>query len=141
MYLWEPRLGIRSVDLRRCASSLAAAVLALLWAGSAAGQVSTGRVEGLVRAADGQPLGGAVVVISGDLGFQTTVHTDAQGVFTIALPYGHYLVSGLPVFVQPLQTTRVELVAGRNGSSETSTNPGLWADATHASPTRSISPG
>jgi hypothetical protein len=125
-------LDIRSVDLRCCANKLPAALLALLWAASAAAQVTTGTVEGLVRTADGKPLAGALVVIGGNLGFHTTVHTDAHGVFTIALPYGQYRMSGLTVFVQPLQTTRVELVAGSNGSSETGTNPGLWDDGTHA---------
>lgn len=125
-------MGIRSAGLRCCANKLPAALLALLWAASAPAQLSTGRVEGEVRSAGGKPAAGALIVVAGDLGFQTTVHADAQGQFTIALPYGHYRISGLTVFVQPLQTTRVELVAGRSGSFETSTNPGLWADATHA---------
>ena len=132
MSLWEPRLDIRLADLRCYANSLSAALLALLWAASAPAQVSTGTVEGLVRNGGGKPIAGALVVIAGDLGFQTSVHTDAQGAFTVALPYGHYRISGLTVFVQPLQTTRVDLVAGGNGNSETTTNPGLWADATHA---------
>jgi hypothetical protein len=132
MYLWEPRLDIRSVDLRCCVNKLPAALVAFVWAASAPAQITTGTVEGLVRANDGKPLAGALVVIAGDLGFQTTVHTDAQGLFAIALPYGRYRISGVTVFVPPIQTTRVELVAGSRGSSATSTNPGLWSDTTRA---------
>lgn len=125
-------MGIRSADLRCCGNRLPAALLALLWAASTPAQVTTGTVQGLVRNAGGKPIAGALVVIAGDLGFQTTVHADSRGAFTIALPYGHYQISGLAVFVQPVQTTHVELVAGHDESSETNTNPGLWADATHA---------
>ena len=129
MYLWEAPLAIRSAALRCCANSLA---VALLVAGAARGQLTTGIVEGFLRTVDGRPLSGAPVVITGGAGFRTTIHTNSEGAFEAVLPYGHYHVADWSVFVAPLQTTHLDLVAGVSGRVQNPTTTGLWADATRA---------
>jgi hypothetical protein len=61
-------------------------------------QVTTGEVEGTVRAADGHPLAGRAIVITGGVGFHTVIHSDANGAFLVTLPYGRYSFSAAIVF-------------------------------------------
>src|ERR1700675_3680251 len=79
-------------------------------------QIPTGEVEGTVRAADGHPLAGRAIVITGGVGFRTVIHSDANGGFLVTLPYGRYSFSAALVFVAPLETTRFDLVVDETGA-------------------------
>ncbi|MBZ5578176.1 MAG: hypothetical protein LAP40_16565 [Acidobacteriia bacterium] len=127
-------MAIPSADSRYCINSALAALLAaaLFLPCVAWGQVTTGMVAGVVRASDGHPAGGAPVEITGGAGFRATIHANSQGAFTVALPYGHYRFSEVPVFVAPLQTTHVEIRAGASGGVRVDSSPGLWTDSTRA---------
>jgi hypothetical protein len=91
--------------------------------------LTTGIVEGLLRTPDGHPAGGSPIVVTGGAGFHATIRTNAQGEFTLTLPYGRYQLDGVAVVVAPLEITRVELATG---SPEIQPQPGTWTDATGA---------
>jgi hypothetical protein len=103
-------------------------------------QLTTGVLEGTLRAPDGSACGGAPILITGGAGFRTVVRMNAEGAFTASLPYGRYEVfadggraAGVTAVVSPLQTTRLDLVmdaAGALRAVEPSlpSTPGLWAD-------------
>jgi hypothetical protein len=93
-------------------------------------QLTTGIVAGFLRAADGRPLGNTPLVITGGAGFRMAIHTNPNGAFTATLPYGNYQISGIPVFVAPLQTTFVDLEAYAKGTLEIRPQPGPWQDPT-----------
>ncbi len=87
-------------------------------------QLTTGIVEGTLRDAAGRPANVATLFIAGNLGFQTTIHVDSQGRFTLSLPYGRYTLStqqsavgirAVSVEVRPLQTTYLELAVDDSG--------------------------
>jgi hypothetical protein len=119
---------------RSRAHTLAATTLALVIAG-AAGAVaptdlvarSTARgaalepnvVQGTVRTADGRPLAGAVIRVSGSTGAArgTTLKatTDARGNYRVAVPLGHYNVDGFVDLEYDGQTYR-ELWLDRVGA-------------------------
>ncbi len=99
--------------------------LAILGATAARAQLTTGRVEGVLRAPDGRPQADQPLVITGGVGFQLALRTDARGVFVAVLPYGAYRIAGIAVFVPPLQTVYVNL-------QTTPSTPGFWSDATRA---------
>ena len=101
------------------AALLAVALLIPLTAGA---QLTTGVVEGHTSA-------GQHIEVTGGAGFHTTIQADSQGAFTLTLPYGRYMFSGVSVYVAPLQTTRVDLAAA---TSQQTPAAGLWADATRA---------
>jgi hypothetical protein len=105
-------------------------------------QLTTGTIEGTLRATDGGPVAGAILV-TGGTGFHTVIHSNSNGEFAIALPYGRYRLSGevqrgarpssATVFVAPLQTARVNLIIDASGSIRVgqlaSRTPGIWTDA------------
>ena len=84
--------------------------------------MTTGIVEGHAAATQS-------IEVTGGAGFHLTLHADSDGAFTITLPYGRYRFSGVPVYVAPLQTTRVDLVAA---TSRQLPAAGLWADPSRA---------
>lgn len=87
-------------------------------------QLTTGVVEGMVRDPDGQARSGFQIVVTGDLEFRVVIKTNADGEFAVTLPYGRYLfdrgdgarASGVSVAVEPLQTTRVDLLIDASGA-------------------------
>jgi hypothetical protein len=80
---------------------------------AALAQLTTGIIEGSLRAVDGHALSGKPVEITGGAGFHATILTDSRGEFSITLPYGRYRVNENAVFVAPLQTIRLDLTAVR----------------------------
>ena len=109
------RLVIRSAGLRCCVRTRLALLLAAaaFIPGALPGQLTTGIVEGSFRAPDGNPLSGSPILVTGGAGFQATIHTNSEGEFTLTLPYGRYQISGVTVFVGPLQITRLDLATAR----------------------------
>jgi hypothetical protein len=83
---------------------------ALLFTTFASAQILTGRLEGTIFSSDGRARANESLEIIGGAGLKITVHTDDQGRFALVLPYGDYRVEGVPVRVEPLATTRAELV-------------------------------
>ncbi len=134
------RLGTQSArKLRRFGFALASAVLV---PGLAVAQLTTGVIEGTLRALDGSSAAGAEIVITGGTGFRTVIHSDSNGEFVLTLPYGRYslsgsrqpgaVASGVTVFVAPLQTARVDMVIGPSGAIAGLQAPrtlGIWTDA------------
>jgi hypothetical protein len=127
MCSWGERLATRSAASRFCSSSKLALLVLAAFPAILSGQLTTGVIAGLLRTADGQPAGGSQIVITGGAGFHAAIHTNAQGEFTLTLPYGLYQLDGVSLTVAPLSTTRVELTAGGSGIQP---YPGLWTDAT-----------
>jgi hypothetical protein len=136
----DPRRGYHGKPMPRPWRVVALLLTAILVPVALRGQLTTGVVEGIVRAEDGHPLGGIPVVITGAVHFRAEVRTRSAGEFSAVLPYGDYQCSSgkgsVPVVVAPLQTTRLELVidaAGALHRSDQWTPPaaGLFADATH----------
>ena len=107
-------------------------------------QLTTGSIEGTLRAMDGHPVAVAPILVTGGAGFRTVIHSNSNGEFTMTLPYGRYRLSGMlqpgpaapgaTVFVTPLQTTRFDLVIEASGSiclaQPATGTPGIWTDAT-----------
>src|SRR5580700_4621433 len=93
--------------------------------GGLSGQLNIGVLEGTLRAPNGHFLPDTVIVITGGTGLRTVVHSNAIGEFAIALPYGQYRLvadaggAGMTVFVDPLQTSLLDLVV---------TASGIWTD-------------
>ena len=114
--------------------------------GIASAQLTTGIVEGTLRAAEGRPVCGASIVVDGAAGFHIIILPNSNGEFALTLPYGRYHLSGeaqhgaeptgATVFVAPLQTTRIDLVIDASGSIRSiktaSRTAGLWFDPTNA---------
>jgi hypothetical protein len=135
-------LGIRSAVSPCCGSNrgLPAARLGLLLAaaalfpGTLPAQSTTGAIEGTLRAADGRPVAGAPILITGGGGFRAVIHSASNGEFAVTLPYGRYRLSGATVFVAPWQTVRIDLAMGASGTvrgvQTGARTPGIWADAT-----------
>lgn len=116
-------------------------------------QLTTGFVEGTVHDAEGHAIRRAAIFIAGGVSFESVVHTNSAGQFTLSLPYGRYLLwtgssrqargTAVALVVAPLQTTSVDLVVDSSGSlqksprraraSQQASNFGLWGDATRAS--------
>ena len=106
-------------------------------------QLTTGTIEGTSFGIDGHPLPGALILITGGVGFRTVIHSNSRGEFVLTLPYGQYQLSGdlqksvansaATVFVAPLQITRVDLVIGASGAIHSvqpaARTPGIWTDA------------
>lgn len=88
---------------------------ALIFTTIASAQILTGRLEGTILAPDGRPRPNEALEISGAAGLKITVRTDEQGRFALVLPYGDYRVNGVPVRVDPLATTRADLVLNPQG--------------------------
>lgn len=130
----------------RKALRLALLALALFPSPPLIAQIATGTLAGTIRDAEA-PLDGAAILISSDLGFRTSVKTDARGAFLITLPYGRYQLkvqngraapsSPLSITIDPLQSQdlRLLLTTSKNLQieSQTSANPGVWS----ASPSES----
>jgi hypothetical protein len=107
-------------------------------------QLTTGSIEGTLRAADGRPIAGAPIFVAGGAGFRTVIHSNSNGEFMMTLPYGPYRLSGIlqpgpapsgaTVFVTPSQTTRFDLVIEASGSirlaQPAAGTPGIWTDST-----------
>lgn len=107
-------------------------------------QLTTGAIEGTLRATDGRPTASAPILITGGAGFRTVIHSNSIGEFTSTLPYGRYLLSGgvqpqatgasATIFVAPLQTTRFDIVIDTSGSirvvQPAARISGIWTDAT-----------
>lgn len=112
--------------------------------GALLAQLTTGAIEGTLRATDGRPMPGAPILITGGAGFRTVIHSNSNGDFAMMLPYGRYSLSGgvqngsessgATVLVAPLQTTRFDLVVNASGSirgvQPAARAPGIWTDAT-----------
>jgi hypothetical protein len=98
--------------------------IAVFVPGALLAQLTTGAIEGTLRARDGRPMPGAPIVITGGAGFRAVIHSNSSGRFAMTLPYGRYRLSGTTVFVAPLQTTRFDLAIDA---------PGIWTDATRGS--------
>jgi hypothetical protein len=114
--------------------------------GALLAQLTTGAVEGTLRATDGRFLAGSPILITGGAGFHTVIHSNSKGEFAMTLPYGRYRLcgniqhgtkcSGATVFVAPLQTARFDLVMNASGAIHrvqpaAPRTPGIWADATN----------
>ncbi len=99
-------------------------------------QLTTGTIEGTLRAPDGHAIGDAQVLVIGGAGLRGTARADATGAFAITVPYGQYELSVAPkagsasVFVAPLQITHVDLVMDGAGTIHIEQspvwNPGTW---------------
>src|SRR5579862_528778 len=98
--------------------------LAVFIAGMLRAQLTTGIVEGALRDENGSPAAGVSVVTTGGAGFRNVVRADAQGNFTLVLPYGRYSIGGVDVFVAALEITRVDLTT-RQIFHDT-----IWTDTT-----------
>jgi hypothetical protein len=110
------RLDTRSAVSQCCGSrsrlaAIAFAPLALF------AQITTGEIEGTVRAVDGNPLPGRAIPITGSAGFRTVITSDVNGRFSVTLPYGRYQFSGAVVFAAPLETTRFDLLIDESGAA------------------------
>jgi hypothetical protein len=82
-------------------------------------QLTTGTIEGTVRAADGRPIAGAPILVAGAAGFQTVIHAGSNGEFALTLPYGRYiLAASAVVFIAPLQTLHIDLVMGASAAMD-----------------------
>jgi hypothetical protein len=128
----------RLPNIRRLGLLLAGATLV---PGALFSQLTTGSVEGTLRATDGRPVAGAPILVSGGAGFRIVIHSNSNGEFTMTLPYGQYRLSGsvqprpvTPFFVTPLQTTRFDLVIDASGSIHSAQpaarTAGIWTDGT-----------
>jgi hypothetical protein len=99
-------------------------------------QLTTGTLNGILQAADGQRLVDESILVAGGAGFHAAVRTNSRGEFSITLPYGRYRLAGtVGVFVAPLQTTNVELARDASGAVSlarlaTAKTPGTWSDDT-----------
>ena len=98
------------------------------------GQLNSGAIEGTIHSSNGRPLAGAPIPISGAVGFRIVIHSNANGEFSVSLPYGRYRLSDAVVFVSPLQTVRLDLTVTESGAIRSARQPlktpGLWSDAT-----------
>ncbi len=113
---------LSSTEERRTAFLLACAILI---AGASQAQLTTGIVEGVVRANDGAPETGFPVIISGATGFRVSLRTNSIGEFAATLPHGRYRIADGPeLYVAALSTTRINFVTDGLG--------GLWMDTTRA---------
>jgi hypothetical protein len=106
--------------------------VAILVPGALLAQLTTGIVEGTVHTPDGRPAPSVPILVTGSLGFRAAIHTTASGEFSLTLPYGQYQISGVPVSVAPLQTTRLDLVTGGLGAIQAWPTPGLWSGPARA---------
>jgi len=143
------RLGTRSAASQCSGSSSISSALLLcaivLIPGILVAQLTTGVIEGTLRSAEGRPAAGGRMLVTGGAGFRTVVACDANGQFSITLPYGQYQLfgdvrhdsrsSGAAVLVAPFQTTRLDLVVDDSGAmhiaeSGPARSPGIWTDPT-----------
>lgn len=113
------------------------AALLILAAGLHA-QLITGIVEGTLHDDNGDARSGARIVFTGNPGTRASVLTNAEGEFSIALPYGEYRIEGaagdLRIVAGVFQTTRLDLVidgsgAVRENRARETRAPGIWSDA------------
>ena len=108
-------------------------------------QMTTGMAEGSLRDANGHPLEGVTIAVSGGAGFRAAVQTNTNGEFVVVAPYGRYKLSpqgalgpesfGVEIYVAPLEITRVDLQADASGAFQLVRQsaeevPGLWSDTT-----------
>jgi hypothetical protein len=114
--------------------------------GALLAQLTTGAIEGTLRATDGRPLAAAPILVAGAAGFRTVIQSNSNGEFAMTLPYGRYRLSldvqhapassSATIFVAPLQTVRFDLVIDASGSihgvQPPPGKPGIWTDATRA---------
>ena len=129
--------GVRRLGLLLATAFVPGALLA---------QLTTGAIEGTLRATDGRSLAAAPILVTGAAGFRTVIHSNSNGEFAMTLPYGRYRLSldvkhaaassGATIFVAPLQTVRFDLVIDASRSirivQPLPEKPGIWTDATRA---------
>ena len=113
----------------RLALSLALVLPALLRA-----QLTTGFVEGTLRAPDGSARVAASLLITGAAGLRASVVTDSAGAFAVTLPYGRYEFSlddhpGVRAVVSPLEPTRLDLIVDQAGLVRVAAPPPAEAPA------------
>ena len=94
------------------------------------GQLTTGVLEGIVRDANGHPVAGAPVVITGAPHFRTQLRTDTGGKYSAVLPYGEYEITSenktVPVVVHALEAgSAIDL---HDDWPEANTLPSIVAD-------------
>jgi hypothetical protein len=129
-------LGTRSAGSWFCVNSSLLLLAAWLGCGGLRAQLTLGRVEGAVRTSAGSAVPAAGVVIEGG-GLRLLKHTDGNGRFALALPYGQYRISlegdrksGAPVDIAPLGTVRVTVVVTPGAPVRieiaTAAEPGVW---------------
>ena len=130
------RLGTRSAGSWFCVNSSLLLLAAWLGCGGLRAQLTLGRVEGAVRTSAGSAVPAAGVVIEGG-GLRLLKHTDGNGRFALALPYGQYRISlegdrksARSVGVAPLGTVRVTVVVTPGAPVRieiaTAAEPGVW---------------
>jgi hypothetical protein len=96
-------------------------------------QLTTGTVAGVLHASDGHGKADSAIVVTGNLGYRTTIRTTAGGEFFLVLPYGEYSFSGVRVWVAPIETTRLDLVIDQSDAVHVRdmnrSDAGVWLDA------------
>jgi hypothetical protein len=122
--------------IRYSISRFTVLAIASLLPGALLSQLTTGAIEGTLRAADGRPVAGKPIPVTGATGFRDTIHSDSHGEFSITLPYGSYSLAGVTVSVTPLQTVRIDLIVDSSGGIRV-TQPapqtsGMWTDTSSA---------
>ncbi|MGA3259895.1 MAG: hypothetical protein ABSE35_13515 [Bryobacteraceae bacterium] len=129
-------MGTRSAGSWFCVNSSLLLLAAWLGCGGLRAQLGLGRIEGAVRTAAGSAMPAVGVVIEGG-GLRLLKHTDGNGRFALALPYGRYRISlegdrksGAPVDIAPLGTVRVTVVVTPGAPVRieiaTAAEPGVW---------------
>lgn len=102
-------------------------------------QLSTGVIEGVLRAPDGHGLAGSSILVTAGNGFRTVVRSSVKGEFEMTLPYGQYCLSGtsasVAVYVLPMQTVQLDLILSNSGalsiSQDRARTAGFWNDRTN----------
>jgi hypothetical protein len=84
-----------------------------------------GTIAGTLRAPDGRRASHGSISITGGAGVRVVLRTNSEGEFSVTLPYGRYRLAGerVPVFVAPLQTTRLDLVVDASGTIRLAWHP------------------
>ena len=125
---------------RRKALRLALLTLTVLPSHASLAQIATGSITGKLHDAEREPVK-AVIVISSEPGFRAMVNTDAQGTFSLTLPYGRYEVTvqdrrasispTVSIDVKPLQNQDISLIIDSSGKIRIETgaaeNAGVWS--------------
>jgi hypothetical protein len=148
-------LGIRSAASPRSSSSRSLPVVrrlgplivtVALIPGILLAQLTTGAIEGILRAPDGRPVAGATILVTGGAGIRTVIYSNSNGEFAMKLPCGRYRLSGsvqpgaassnVSVIVSPLRTARLDLVLETSGAIRSvqavaALTMGVWTDATN----------
>ena len=119
---------------------LALLTLTVLPSHASLAQIATGSITGKLRDAEREPVK-AAIIISSEPGFRAMVNTDAQGTFSLTLPYGRYEVTvqdrrasispTVSIDIKPLQNQNISLIIDSSGKIRIETgaaeNAGVWS--------------